>query len=156
MIMNIIILQGLQMQEPLNYFSTAFSVCSVVFGFGDYLSYIVNLDEGGAPFSITLWGAAASTIDNLFRATFMAYLYLLFKGWSLFIIPAYVSLMFIAICFKKKEVSIKSDDILGTFASLPCSAYENRNVKYTFRLISKIVFAFIFLPTIIYITYDAV
>ena len=61
--------------------------------------------------------------------------------------------MMIAICIKKRNCIIKSSDLLGALTSFGCSAHESGDVDYTFRPLSKIVFACIFLPTLAFLTY---
>ena len=95
----------------------------------------------------------ATVIDSMFRAIFLAYFLSIGKYFALVAIPVYVILMLVAICIKKKEVSINKDDLLGTLISFGSSAYESQKVKYNFRSISKIVFAFVFIPSIGYLTY---
>ena len=73
--------------------------------------------------------------------------------------PIYVVLMLIAICLRKlslnTSISPDSNDLFGMLMSLACSAHEERKVKYTFRPLSKIAFAFIFLPCLGYLMYKA-
>ena len=49
MILQILIIHGLQIQGPMNIVSLTFSAISIVYGFGDYLSYVVQGDQAGAP-----------------------------------------------------------------------------------------------------------
>jgi len=153
MVLGIFVVQGLQISEPLNLVSTVISTVSVIYGFGDYLSYVVKNDQGGAPFSVTVWGALASCIDTVFRSIFLAYLLTIVKGYTLLIVPLYVGLMLIAICIKKGNCIIGSEDLRGALTSFGCSAHESQHVDYTFRPLSKIVFACIFLPTLAFLTY---
>ena len=61
--------------------------------------------------------------------------------------------MLIAICIKKRNCIIDSGDLLGALISFGCSAHESKHVGYTFRPLSKIIFALIFLPTVVFLTY---
>ena len=167
MILGIFILQGLQIQELLNVASCTISTVSVVFGFGDYLAYIVNHEEAGAPFIVSIWGVLANVIDSLFRAILMAYLLTIVKHYALFVVPVYAAFMLIAICVKKKELSINSADFFGTLMSFVCSPceqadfhwveetrkFEKRIVKYRFRALSKITFTYIFIPIFCFLLY---
>ena len=133
LILGIFILQGLQIQELLNIASCTISAVSVVYGFGDYLAYIVNYDKAGAPFIVSIWGVLANVIDSLFRAILMAYLLTIVKHYALLVVPVYVAFMLIAICIKKKELSIDSNDFFGTLMSFGCSPCE----KSDFKLVSN-------------------
>ena len=83
----------------------------------------------------------------------MAYLLTIVKGYTLLIVPLYVCLMLIAICIKKQNCVIDSEDLRGALTSFGCSAHESKDVDYTFRPLSKIIFALIFLPTLAFLTY---
>ena len=163
MILGIFILQGLQIQEPLNIASCTISAVSVVYGFGDYLAYIVNFDEAGAPFIVSIWGALSNAIDSLFRAILIAYLLTIVKHYALLVVPVYIAFMLIAVCIKKKEISINSADFFGILMSFGCSPCEEsdfkwikrrgirkRIVKYRFQALSKVTFGSIFLPIFCY------
>ena len=89
----------------------------------------------------------------IFRSIFLAYLLTIVKAYTLLIVPLYVCLMLIAICIKKRNCIIDSGDLLGALISFGCSAHESRHVGYTFRPLSKIIFALIFLPTVVFLTY---
>ena len=168
LILGIFILQGLQIQEPLNIASCTISTVSVVFGFGDYLAYVVNNEEAGALFIVSIWGVLANVIDSLFRAILIAYLLTIVKHYALLVVPIYVAFMFIAICIKKKELSINSDDFFGTLMSFGCSpceqidfywkgrGYEKRIVKYRFRALSKVTFGLIFPPILGFLLYATI
>ena len=69
------------------------------------------------------------------------------------IVPLYLGLMLIAICIKKRNCVIDSEDLRGALTSFGCSAHESKHVHYTFRPLSKIIFACIFLPTLAFLTY---
>ena len=169
MILGIFILQGLQIQEPLNIASCTISTVSVVYGFGDYLAYIVNDGEAGAPFVVSIWGVLANVIDSLFRAILIAYLLTIVKYYALLVVPVYVAFMVIAICIKKKELSINSADFFGTLMSFGCSPCEEsdfkwvkgkgirkRIVKYRFRALSKVTFGLIFPPILGFLLYATI
>ena len=83
----------------------------------------------------------------------MAYLLTIVKGYTLLIVPLYFSMMLIAICIKKRNCVIDSEDLRGALTSFGCSAHESGGVDYTFRPLSKIIFALIFLPTLAFLTY---
>ena len=73
-------IHGLQLYEFTNILSCCISTISVVQGFGDYLAFVVNDNQAGAPLKLTAWGMLASTLDSLFRAIFMAYVCTIIKG----------------------------------------------------------------------------
>ena len=80
LILGIFVIHGLQLYEFTNILSCCISTVSVVKGFGDYLAFVVNDNQAGAPFKLTAWGMLASTLDSLFRAIFMAYVCTIIKG----------------------------------------------------------------------------
>ena len=80
LILGIFVIHGLQLHEFTNILSCCISTVSVVKGFGDYLAFIVNDNQAGAPLTLTAWGMLASTLDSLFRAIFMAYVCTIIKG----------------------------------------------------------------------------
>ena len=142
MIFGIFIMQDLQIMEWKNILSCSISTISVIFGFGDYLAYVANHNQAGAPKKLTLFGVLTTVSDSLFRALFLAYILIIFKMYALLIFPIYMTLMFIAICIikicirQKKnngEIALKSNDVFGTVLSFACSAHEDINVEYTFR-----------------------
>ena len=133
LIMGIYLTQGLQLKDPLNIVSCTLSAVSVVYGLGDYLSFIVNRDQAGAPFKITCLGILTIAIDSLFRAVMMAYLCFIVKGYALLVGPIYVLLVLIGICIKKRTIQLDSEDCFGTLISLGCSAHENADDEYAFR-----------------------
>ena len=167
LILGIFILHGLQIQKLLNIASCTISTISVVYGFGDYLAYVVNNEEAGALFIVSIWGVLANVIDSLFRAILIAYLLTIVKHYALLVVPVYVAFMLIAICIKKKELMINSTDFFGTLLSFGCSPceqadfhwveetrkFEKRIVKYRFRALSKITFAYIFIPIFCFLLY---
>ena len=106
LILGIIIIQGLQIMEPLNIVSCIISAVSVLIGFGDRLSYIVNDKEAGAPLSVTGLGILATALDTLFRAIFLAYSFTIVKAYALLLVPTYILLMIIGVWIKKKSFSI--------------------------------------------------
>ena len=80
LILGIFVIHGLQLYEFTNILSCCISTISVVKGFGDYLAFVVNDNQAGAPLKLTAWGMLASTLDSLFRAIFMAYVCTIIKG----------------------------------------------------------------------------
>ena len=92
----------------------------------------------------------------IFRSIFLAYLLTIVKEYTLLLVPLYVCLMLIAICLKKQNCIIDSEDLRGALTSFGCSAHESGRVDYTFRPLSKIVFSCIFLPTLVFLTYTTV
>ena len=80
LILGIFVIHGLQLHEFTNILSCCISTVSVVKGFGDYLAFVVNDNQAGAPLKLTAWGMLASTLDSLFRAIFMAYVCTIIKG----------------------------------------------------------------------------
>ena len=80
LILGIFVIHGLQLYEFTNLLSCCISTISVVKGFGDYLAFVVNDYQAGAPLKLTALGMLASTLDSLFRAIFMAYACTIIKG----------------------------------------------------------------------------
>ena len=63
----------------------------------------------------------------------MAYAFSIVKAWGLLILPLYFVIMSIAICVKKKKVSINKLDLSGIVMSFGCSAVEDKRVDYNLR-----------------------
>ena len=63
----------------------------------------------------------------------MAYAFSIVKAWGLLILPLYFGIMSIAICVKKKKLSINKFDLFGIVMSFGCSAAESDHVDYNFR-----------------------
>ena len=56
-------------------------------------------------------------VDTLLRAFFLAYAFSIVKAWGLIILPLYFGIMSIAICMKKKKLSINKFDLAGIIMS---------------------------------------
>ena len=130
LILNIFILQGLQIQEPLNIASTFLSFVCVTFAFGDFLAFNVNEDS---PFSKTVWAMFATIVDTLFRPLFIAYMLSIVKAYALIIPIGYFLLMLVAICIKKNRWSLSWIDFFYAALSFPCSALEHDDLEFTLR-----------------------
>ena len=63
----------------------------------------------------------------------MAYAFSIVKAWGLLILPLYFGMMSIAICVKKKKLSINKFDLFGIMMSFGCSAVEDERVDYNLR-----------------------
>ena len=72
-IINMFIIQGLAIREPLNLTSTCISACSVIYGLAESLAFVANDNEPDYPFSKTLWGIATIMVDAMLRGIFLAY-----------------------------------------------------------------------------------
>ena len=131
LILGIFILQGLQIQEPLNILSVFSSFICVIFAFADFLAF--NVDEDAPSLVNTLWGMLSTIIDTFFRAFFIAYLLSIVKIYAMIVPTAYLLLVLIGICMKKKKISLDGHDLFRSAISFPCSALEHSDVDYTFR-----------------------
>ena len=92
-------------------------------------------------------------VDSLFRAIFMAYAFSIFKMYAIIVPVIYVFFMFFGICLKKGNVRLNPRDLFGVLISFGCSGNEAKNVEYTYRGLSKIVFALIFIPCLLLLGY---
>ena len=133
LIIGLFIWQGLQIKEILNFVSISVSAASAVYGMGDLLAFHVNYHAARAPFSLTICGMLATFVDTLLRAFFMAYTFSIVKAWGLLILPLYFGMMSIAICVRKKKLSINKYDLSGIIMSFGCSAVEDKKVDYNLR-----------------------
>ena len=95
----------------------------------------------------------ATAVDTLLRASFMAYSFTIFKLLALVLVPIYFGFMLIGICIRKWKLSINRFELFAALGSFGCSARETEKVNYKFRPISKFVFALIFLPSMVLLTY---
>ena len=130
LILGIFIMQGLQIQEPLNILSTVSSFACVIFALGEFL--VCNEDS---PFVYTILGMMSTFIDTSLRALFIAYMASIIKSYSLIIPVTYFFLMLIAICIKKRKCSLNLIDLFNAAYSFPCSALEYGNIEYSFRYV---------------------
>ena len=133
LIIGLFIWQGLQIKEILNFVSISVSAASAVYGMGDLLAFNVVDRKARAPFLLTVYGMFATFVDTLLRAFSMAYAFSIVKAWGLLILPIYFVIMSIAICVKKKKVSINKLDLFGIAMSFGCSAVESEEVDYNLR-----------------------
>ena len=126
LIIGLFIWQGLQIKEILNFVSISVSAASAVYGMGDLLAFHVHFEETKrntgfgncrTPFLLTIYGMLATGVDTLLRAFFMAYSFSIVKAWGLLILPIYFGIMSIAICVKKKKLSINKFDLSGIIMS---------------------------------------
>ena len=95
----------------------------------------------------------ATAVDTLLRASFMAYSFTIFKQLAWILVPIYFGFMLIGICIRKRKLSINRFELFAALGSFGCSAGETERVNYKFRPISKFVFALIFLPAMVLLTY---
>ena len=151
-ILNLFIIQGLQVYETLNIVSTCISAFSVVYGLGEFVVFNAN-GSPAYPFSKTLWGMLTIVVDAILRGIFLAYIMTILKVLVL-LIPTFfliVSLITILILNRKEshKTTLSFDEAGGIVFSFVCSAYEDKNLKYTFRLISKCIFSGIIIVTAI-------
>ena len=131
LILGLFILQGLQIQGPLNILSMVSSFLCVIFAFGDFLAF--NVYENDAPFVYTIWGTLSTTVDTFLRALFVAYILSIFKFYALIIPMAYFGLVLIGICIKKKKFFLDQHDLFRSAISFPSSALEHDDIGYAFR-----------------------
>ena len=110
------------------------------------LSYWKNL-------SLLVLGMLATAVDTLLRASFMAYSFTIFKLLALVLVPIYFGFMLIGICIRKWKLSINRFELFAALRSFGCSAGETEKVSYKLRPISKFIFALIFLPSMVLLTY---
>ena len=150
-IINMFIIQGLAIYERLNLTSTCISACSVIYGLADSLAFGANGSNPDYPFSKTLWGMSTIVVDAMLRGIFLAYAMTIIKLLVIVIPIVYAILMLITILtIKRKDThkTLLSDgDVFGTLFSFVSSAHEDSRVKYTFRLMSKCIFAAIIVVT---------
>ena len=66
-ILNIFIIQGLRIHEPVNLTSTCISACSVIYGLAEILAFMANDGKLDYPFSKTLWGMSTIAVDAMVR-----------------------------------------------------------------------------------------
>ena len=131
LILGLFILQGLQIQGPLNILSMVSSFLCVLFAYGDFLAF--NVYENDAPFAYTIWGILSTTVDTFFRALFVAYLLSIFKFYAMIIPMAYIGVVLIGICIKKKKCFLDQHDLFRSAISFPSSALEHDDIGYAFR-----------------------
>ena len=158
-ILNIFIIQDLRIYEPLNVTTTCLSACSVVCGLAEYLALSVNDDDEilDYPFSTTIWGMLTILTDTMLRGIFLAYAMTIIKILVILIPIVYGILMLITIlitrCKDTHKTLLSGADVLDILLSFVCSAYESvglyeyKDVKYTFRLMSKCIFSSIIVVT---------
>ena len=153
-ILNIFIIQDLRIYEPLNVTTTCLSACSVVCGLAEYLALSVNDDDDEIldyPFSTTIWGMLTILTDTMLRGIFLAYAMTIIKILVILIPIVYVILMLITILIIKRKDTHKTllsyEDVFGTLFSFVSSAHEEKDVKYTRRLMSKCIFTAIIVVT---------
>ena len=150
-IINMFIIQGLAIYKPLNLTSTCISACSVIYGLAESLAYIANDQNLDYPFSKTLWGMLTIVVDAMLRGIFLAYAMTIIKTLVILIPIVYSILMLITIRIIKRKDTHKTllsmYDVTGILFSFVSSANENKEVKYTFRLMSKCIFAAIIVVT---------
>ena len=123
LILGLFILQGLQIQGPLNILSMVSSFLCVLFAYGDFLAFNVY----------TIWGILSTTVDTFFRALFVAYLLSIFKFYAMIIPMAYIGVVLIGICIKKKKCFLDQHDLFRSAISFPSSALEHDDIGYAFR-----------------------
>ena len=131
LILGLFILQGLQIQGPLNILSMVSSFLCVIFAFGDFLAF--NVYEKDAPFVYTIWGILSTAVDTFFRALFVAYLLSIFKFYAMIVPMVYVGLILIGICIKKKKWFLDRHDLFRSAISVPSSTLEHDDTGYAFR-----------------------
>ena len=150
-IINMFIIQGLAIYEPLNLTSTCISACSVIYGLAESLAFMANGEKPDYPFSKTLWGMLTIVVDATLRGIFLAYAMTIIKKLVILIPFVYAILMLITILIIKRKDTHKTllsgNDVAGTLFSFVSSAHEHINVKYTFRLMSKCILAAIIMVT---------
>ena len=150
-IINMFIIQGLAIREPLNLTSTCISACSVIYGLADSLAFGANGSNPDYPFSKTLWGMSTIVVDTMLRGIFLAYAMTIIKKLVILIPFVYAILMLITILVIKRKNTHKTllslGDVGGILLSFVSSAHEDSRVKYTFRLMSKCIFAAIIVVT---------
>ena len=153
-ILNIFIIQDLRIYEPLNVTTTCLSACSVVCGLAEYLALSVNDDDDEIldyPFSTNIWGMLTILTDTMLRGIFLAYAMTIIKVLVIFIPIVYGILMLITILIIKRKDTCKTlldyVDVIGILFSFVCSAHEEKDVKYTFRLMSKCIISAIIVVT---------
>ena len=150
LILGIFIIIGLQINNSLNFVSCGISALSVVYGFAE----IVVLSSHGEmtfPFKLTVLGMLSTALDSLLRAFFMAYILSIIKAYALIIPLTYV--VFLFIWLKVKEPCTYLRDFLTGLMSFGSSAVKSPFNEIRFRLLSKVVFGVIFIPTICLVTY---
>ena len=139
-ILNIFIIQGLAIYEPLNLTSTCISACSVTYGLAEVLAWKANNLKPDYPFSKTLWGMSTIVVDVMLRGIFLAYAMTIIKILVILIPTGYAILMLFSILIIKSkdthEKMLSLDDVIGILFCFVSSAYEDKDVKYTFRLMS--------------------
>ena len=150
-IINMFIIQGLAIREPLNLTSTCISACSVIYGLAEALAFNANDHKPDYPFSKTLWGIATIMVDAMLRGIFLAYAMTIIKLLVILIPIAYAILMLITILIIRRKDTHKTllsfVDVGCTLFSFVSSAYEVKFVKYTYRLMSKCIFSAIIVVT---------
>ena len=117
------------------------------------LAFWYNNESPGAEFSYTIYGSLATAIDCLFRAIAMSYIFSIIKAYALLLPLGYVVIMLILICLSGAEIGNKFEVVLGTLMSFGSSAIWINNNDFIYRFRSKIVFAFICIPSLCLITY---
>ena len=117
------------------------------------LAFWYKGESVGAEFSYTVYGSLATAVDCLFRASAMAYIFSIVKAYALLLPLGYVVIMLILLCISGADINNKSEVVLGTLMSFGSSAIWINGNDFIFRFRSKIVFAFICIPSLCLITY---
>ena len=129
----------LQQQEILNWMSISISVVSLIYGVAE--SVTTNTFGATAPFLKVVLSSLSGIIDTSFRVLFISYFSSLSSSYSLFFIPmVYILAFYLTLSIKAKNFKLTFFEFQACLLSLPSSTYEEAEIKYTLRPISKLVF----------------
>lgn len=149
-ILSLFMMQALQIQEPLNIVSCSASAISVMYGLGDFGAMLSRKNPADYPFSKTVWGTLSTCIDTLLRSFILAYWMTISKAYVIIVPFVFIFIMILVIFMKNKDLFVS---FMFAIPSLGCSAFEsNREIHkhFTFRPLSKGIFAAIVIAFSIY------
>ena len=129
----------LQQDELLNYLSITISLVSLVYGVAESITW----SKFGitAPFSKVVFSGLSGIVDTAFRVIFISFFASITSPYALFLIPiTYVLVFYLSISIKHKNFKLIYHEFSACYYSLPSSTYEDKEIDYTLRPKSKLVF----------------
>ena len=139
-ILGIYMVLVLQQQEFLNYLSICISLLSLIYGIAESVTFL-KFQDVNTPFLKVVLSGLSGIIDTSFRVLFISFYASLSSPYVLFIIPTiYISTFYLSLAIRRKEFKLDFEEFLACFLSLPASTYEVKEVEYTLRPNSKLVF----------------
>ena len=130
----------LQQDELLNYLSITISLVSLVYGIAQSVTFN-KFEDVTAPLSKVVLSGLSGIIDTAFRVIFISFFASITSPYALFLIPiTYILVLYLLISIKHKNFKLTYHEFTACFMSLPSSTYEGKEIDYTLRPKSKLVF----------------